>query len=285
MGAAIAGRVRGFATSGPDVDRHVERLGRVAVATQGLVYLVVGLLAAEVAGGDRNAKASQQGAIQSVARQPLGHLLLIGLAVGLASHAAWRAVLAIRGEPGQEDGSSVAKRIGNVGRAVVYASLTFAAVRILSESGSAGGGGDRQAARSTSIALGLPGGRLLVVVAGAAVIGAGLWNGYRGVTRHFVRSLDLSSLDDGRRHLVELLGTAGYLARAVAFSLVGWFLLASGLHRDPRQTRGLDGALHELAGTSKGPVLLLVVALGLVMFGVYRMLDAVYRRSDKLTSA
>jgi len=130
-----------------------------------------------------------------------------------------------------------------------------------------------------------PGGRALVVIAGASVIGAGIWNGYRGVTRHFLRSLDLSSLDEKPRRVVEVLGTAGYLARAVAFSLVGWFLLAAGLHRSPHQTRGLDGALHELAGTARGPLLLLVVAVGLVMFGVYRMLDAAYRRTDKVTSA
>lgn len=264
----------------------MERMGRMAIATQGVLYVVVGLLAAQVAGGDRQADPSQRGALRTVAQQPFGLVLVLVLAVGLVSYAVWRALLAIRGDTGDEDGASLAKRAGNAGRAVIYASLTLAAVRLLrSQPDSGGSGGEDGAQQSTSTVLSLPAGRAIVVVAGLAVIGAGGWNIWRGVQRSFLDSLDTGRVDADRRHAVELLGVAGYAARGVAFALVGWFLVTAGLQHDASETRGLDGALLELVRQTYGPFLLAVLALGLVLFGAFRVVDAVIRKPHEITHA
>ncbi|MCU1499642.1 MAG: hypothetical protein JWM47_3595 [Acidimicrobiales bacterium] len=277
------------AVSRADRNEIVERLGRVAIATQGVLYTVVGLLAVQVAQGDRDAKPSQKGALQSVARQPFGRGLLLVLVAGLVAHAAWRLVLAFRGGPGDdEDSKSAAKRAANVGRAAIYLSFTAAAVRLLTSSAdSSGSGGGRGASeqRSTAAVLDWPAGRWIVVAVGLVIIGTGVWNGWRAVKRSFLDALDLHELDDGPRRTVEVLGIAGYLARFAAFSLVGWFLVTAGLQHDPEETRGLDQALRELAQTSHGPILLFILAVGLVTFGVYRVLDAIYRRTSELTHA
>jgi hypothetical protein len=262
----------------------MERMGRMAIATQGVLYLVVGLLAAQVAGGDRQADPSQRGALRTVAQQPFGVVLVLVLAVGLVSYALWRALLAIRGDTGDEDGASLAKRAGNAGRAVVYASLTLAAVRLLRSQPDTGGGEDG-AQQSTSTVLSLPAGRAIVVVAGLAVIGAGGWNIWRAVQRSFLDSLDTGRVDPERRHAVELLGVAGYAARGVAFALVGWFLVTAGLQHDPSEVRGLDGALLELVRQAYGPFLLAVLAVGLVLFGAFRVVDAVIRKPQEITHA
>lgn len=268
-------------------DEAVERLGRVAIATQGVLYAVVGLLAVQVSHGDSDAKPSQRGAIESVARQPFGRVLLVLLVAGLVAHAAWRTVLAVRGDGGEEDGKSAAKRVANAARAVLYASFTVVAVRILMSSGGSGGsgGGGASEKKSTATVLSWPGGTWLVAAAGLAVVAAGLWNAKRAVTRSFLESLDLSSLDEGPRRTVEILGIAGYLARFVAFSLVGWFLLTAGRQNDAGETRGLDQALRELAQKSHGPLLLFVLAIGMVLFGAYRVLDGILRRRSEITLA
>jgi hypothetical protein len=209
-------------------------------------------------------------------------VLVLVLAVGLVSYAAWRAVLAIRGDTGDEDGASLAKRAGNAGRAMIYASLTLAAVRLLREQPEEGGDG---AERSTSTVLSLPAGRAIVVLAGLAVIGAGGWNIWRAVHRSFLDSLDTSRLDEQRRRTVELLGTAGFAARGVAFALVGWFLVTAGLQHDASEVRGLDGALQELVRQTHGPPLLALLALGLVLFGAFRVVDAVIRKPQEITHA
>ncbi len=268
----------------PDVSEGVERLGRVAIATQGALYVIMGFLAVQVSQGDSDAQASQRGAIESVARQPFGRILLVVVIAGLAAHALWRLVLAARGEPGpDDDGKSMAKRAGNVGRALVYVSLTAAAVRILTRSGS-GGGGDTEK-RSTAMVLEWPGGKYLVVVAGLAVVGAGVWNARRTFTGSFLKHLDLSPLDHRGRSTVEWLGRAGYLARGLAFALVGWFLVKAGLEHDPDESRSLDEALRELVERGYGPPLLFALAIGLVLFGAYRILDARFRREHDVTFA
>ena len=258
------------------------KVGRVALATQGVLYVVMGLLAVALSRGDHGSTASQKGAIASVARQPFGRALLVVLAVGLIAHALWRLALAIRGEPGSEDGGSVAKRIGNLWRVGVYVSFTVVAVHILTRSASGGGQNPK---RSTATVLGWPGGRWLVIGVGLAVLGDAGWNAYKGVTRKFADNLDLSRLDERARQVVRTVGTTGYLARAGAFALIGWFLLKAGRHHDANQTEGLDGALRRLAATSYGPTLLLLLALGLILFGAFRFLDARFRKPSEIAWA
>lgn len=269
--------------TGASTNQQVVRVGRVAIATQGVLYGAVGLLAVQVARGDSGAKASQTGAIETVVEQPFGRILLFILVVGLVAHATWRLVLAVRGEPGDdEDGKSLAKRAANAGRAAIYISFTVLAVKILTQKRSSGGNKQKE---STAEVLSWPGGRWIVIAAGLAVIAAGLWNAKKGITRSFLDHLDLGSLDQSRRRAVEVLGSVGYIARAVAFALVGWFLLTAGRQGDAKETRGLDESLRELAETSHGPVLLLILAVGMVLFGAYRVLDAILRRPSEISHA
>ena len=161
----------------------MEALGRVALCTQGLLYVVVGVLALQVAFGDNDSgkEASQDGALAAIARQPFGKVLLIVMIVGLLAYALWRLGLAVRGDPDpDEDGKSAAKRVANVGRAAIYAGFIWFAVQIVSgskssttkSSGSGGGGGDSKQ-KSTAIVLDWPAGRWIVVAAGLVVAGGG----------------------------------------------------------------------------------------------------------------
>jgi hypothetical protein len=255
-------------------------VGRVALAAQGALYVIIGLLAIQVAAGDRSAEPSHRGALEAVVRQPLGKALLVVVIVGLVAHMIWRVALAVRGEPDDdEDASSVGKRLGHVGRALVYGGFTFAAVRLLTGSGSSASNTEE---KGTAVVLGLPGGPALVVIGGLIVICTGLWNAYRGLSRHFEDKLTLVSLDEPKRKAVVGFGMAGYIARGVAFALVGVFLVRAGLTHDPDQTEGLDGALREVADAAYGPWLLGLLALGLILFGLFRALEGRYRKREEL---
>jgi hypothetical protein len=74
------------------------------------------------------------------------------------------------------------------------------------------------------------------------------------------------------------IGTVGHLARMVVFALMGVFLTISAINYDPQKAVGLDGALAKLAHQADGPVLLGVVAAGLIAFALYSLSDARYRR-------
>lgn len=261
-----------------------ERLGRVALATQGVLYVVIGIIAVSVALGDHdNGEASQSGAIESVARQPFGRVLLAVLLLGLIAHASWRVLLAVRGEPGQgDDGQSVVKRAANLGRAAIYVSFSFLAFRILTSSSSEEGNTQKE---STARVLEWPAGEWLVVGAGLAVIGAGIWNMSKVFTAKFLENLDLGGLSQNARTAVETTGRVGYFARGVAFGLVGWFLFEAGRQHDPSESRGLDASLRELLGKPHGPWMLAALALGMLLFGTYRLLDARFRKPSEIVNS
>ena len=63
------------------------------------------------------------------------------------------------------------------------------------------------------------------------------------------------------------------------FGLAGAFVISAAVNYDPKKAGGLDRALRELADTSAGPWLLGVVAVGLVMFGIYGYAEAKWRRT------
>ena len=128
-----------------------------------------------------------------------------------------------------------------------------------------------------------PGGAWIVVAVGLIVIGVAVWNVRKAVTRSFADDLDFSRIDAARKPWVCRLGTAGYLGRAAAFGLIGWFLVDAGRQHDPSESRGLDDSLRELTTAPFGPLLLFVVAVGLVAFGMFRVLDGLLRRDDALT--
>ena len=73
-------------------------------------------------------------------------------------------------------------------------------------------------------------------------------------------------------------GTFGHLARMVVFGLIGIFLIKAAVEYDPNKAVGLDGALAKLANQPYGPVLLGIVAAGLIAFALYSLTDARYRR-------
>jgi hypothetical protein len=109
------------------------------------------------------------------------------------------------------------------------------------------------------------------------VIGAGLSNAYRAVTRKFLEDLELRKMSKREERWFTALGVFGHLARAVVFVLVGAFLVRAAYQYDPQEAIGLDGALAKLAAEPVGPLLLGAVAFGLLAYGLFCFVQARYR--------
>ncbi len=249
-------------------------MGRIGIFARGVIHLLVGWLAVRIATGDGSEQANQKGAIALVVRQPLGRVLVVGLAVGFLAYAGWRLVEAAL-DP--EDKGPV-KRIGYAGRGALYVGLFGTALRAAfgSEHTQSGGSGGASQKVATGV-FSLPMGRWLVVVAGVAVVAMGAWNGYRAVSRSFEKKLKKAEMSSIELTWTVRVGVVGHAARAVAYGLVGLFLVRAAVRYDPAQPVGLDAALHELARRPFGPVLLIAVGTGFAAFGVYQVVLARYR--------
>jgi hypothetical protein len=253
-----------------------EWLARAGLVARGAVYGIIGILAVELALGEGGKTTNQKGALKTIAHQPLGKVLLILLAAGLAGYAVWRLVRAAIGH-GPEGSDDAKERIAGFVSGIAYATLCVTAVEIVVGS-RAGGGASSHPDKTTGGVLGWPAGRVVVVVIGLIIVGVALEQAYKGIKRKFLEQSKTEEMGPGMRAAFTAVGVFGHLSRFVVFGLVGYFLVRAALLYKPDEAVGLDGALTALGQSSYGPVLLGVVAAGLIGFGLYSVLDARYRR-------
>jgi uncharacterized membrane protein YuzA (DUF378 family) len=252
----------------------VVMLARLGYVAKGIVYIIVGLLAVRTAMGEGGQTTGSQGALRSVAGQPFGQTMLWLIGLGLFGYALWRFIQAgLDPEHKGTDASGLAARIGYAASGVIHAGLALYAIRLAM--GDGGGGGGQQTL--TSKVLANPFGQVVVGLAGLAVIGYGVKAAYRAYKRKYRDKVRFGQLDARARGLVDKAGRLGLSARAVVFGLIGVFLLRAAVQSDPSEARGLEGALDTLAGSSYGPWLLGLVAVGLVCYGVFSIVKGRYR--------
>ncbi|MDL5154905.1 DUF1206 domain-containing protein [Actinomycetospora termitidis] len=273
----VRGALEGLGRSGEGEApaRGVELLGRVGLVAYGLVHLLVGGIAVQIAlsGGGQ---ADQQGALSTIAGEPFGVVVIVVIVLGLLAFGVWQGLAALTGFRWASGWDRAQKRIGSGARAVAVLGVAFLGVRLL-VTGSAGSstGGSQQA---TAGVLALPGGRVLVGLGALVVLiaaGATIWTGVR---RDFLSELDRSRLPSWARGPLVWLGVAGHVLRGLAFAVMGVLFALAALTADPNRAGGLDAALKTLAGQPYGVFLLLAVALGFVAFGLYLFAEARARR-------
>jgi len=254
---------------------------RAGLVAKGVSYGLVAVLAIGVAVGQGGKATSRSGALATIADESWGKIVLVLLAVGFAAYAIWRFIQAVfeREDEHENEAKSTAKkwgkRAGYVGRGLIYAGLTYTTIKLLTD-GSGQQSQNQSAKQTTSTVFDWPGGRWLVAIGGLAVLGAGIWNVYRALSRKYEEKWR-GGMSRTERTWGSRAGLIGHLARGVVFGLVGIFLLKAALEFDPDEAIGLDGALQTLANAPHGPWVLALTALGLLAYGLYCLVDARYR--------
>ncbi|WP_323379096.1 DUF1206 domain-containing protein [Pyxidicoccus xibeiensis] len=253
----------------------MELAARVGYASRAVVYAVIGVLALMLALGEGGRTTDTRGAVEEVARQPFGSVLLVLLGVGLLAFAVWRFVQAVMDVEGKgHDGKGLAKRAVPAVSGVIHASLALFAFNLLR--GRKGGGGGTKS--MTAELMSQPFGQVLVALVGVVIIGFAVYQFKQAWQGKTLDKLSLTGLAARQRTWVERISRAGVMARSVVFLLVGTFFLQAAIQADPGEAGGLGEALTALAEQPFGPWLLGAVALGLVAYAVYQLLEARYRR-------
>jgi len=291
--ARLWDRLLGWVTLGAEVERpampttasgkaeqagdsaSLEWLARAGLVAYGVVHLLIGWLAVQIAWSASDSKsADTSGALKTLASQPFGKILLCLVALGLVALALWQASEGIWGYRNREGAKRARKQLTSGARAIIYAALGVSAAAVALGSGSSSSQSQKHA---TSGVLAWPGGRVIVVVAGLIIIAVGVAHVVKGVTKSFAEEIDTSSMSPVARKSVAQLGQIGYIAKGVALGLVGGLLSYAVLTFD-RQKQGLDGAMQTILAQPFGKFLLTAAALGFVAFGVFAILQSRYRR-------
>ncbi len=254
-------------------------LGRFGYAAKGVVYGLVGVLALLAALGRGGQTTDTRGVLQTIVDAPFGRVLLAVVALGLFGHAVWRFVqAAFDTENKGTDAQGSAARVAYAAIGVIYVGLALAAARLVLGTGGGNQSSDQSAQDWTARLLQQPPGRWLVGLAGLIVIGIGAYQFYRAYKAEFREKLKLHEMSAAEQTWTVRIGRFGFAARGVVFAIIGSFLIVAALQEQAEQARGLGGALDTLAGQSSGSLLLGVVALGLVAYGVFMLVQARYRR-------
>jgi len=251
-----------------------ELLSRAGFVARGVVYAIIGVLALKLAFGHGGKLTNQQGALHTVAHQPFGKLLLTLVAIGLGGYSLWRLVRAAIGH-GPEGADKGFDRVAALASGIAYGGMCVLAVEILMGAGGSSTTTPKQAAAGV---FGWPEGTWIVGIVGLVLIAVALYQGYRGITKAFLHDSKVEEMSPRMREWIGRIWTIGHLARMVVFGLIGIFLIKAAVDYNARAAVGLDGALAKIVHASYGPVLLGVVAVGLIAFALYSLSDARYRR-------
>ncbi|MDO5678443.1 MAG: DUF1206 domain-containing protein [Propionibacteriaceae bacterium] len=241
------------------VEQHpvLAKLAGVGHAVNGIVHIIIGLIAISVARG-AGGSADQSGAMRAIDSTPLGSIGLWAAALALFALALYSAAVAIG-----DIRHSKKEAARHAGRAVAYIAVGVVAVTYATGGTSDG----EETAKSVSAQLmATTWGSLLLGAVGVGVLVAGITMVVKGIRKKFMDQVDVTGKT---RRTFAALGMAGYIARGVAFGIIGILFVVAVLTNNPDEAGGMDGALKKLTELPFGGILLILVGAGLIMYGIF----------------
>jgi hypothetical protein len=260
--------------------RHRSRSSAAAAAAKcglvarGVVYLLIGWLAAQTATGHSSHEANQRGALAEIGRHSYGLALLWAIGLGFAAYAIWRIGEACAGTA--VDGQAIGPRLISLARGVIYLGFSIGTFTFIA--GTSRQGQSHQQVTLTARVMHHDGGQWLVGAVGVVVVVIGAVMVVQGVTGKLDRDLRLRELRGTHRRIVLGLGAVGTVARGVVFAVAGGLVVDAAVTFDADKSTGLDGALRTLAQQDYGPWLLGACAVGLIAFGAYGFAAALWAK-------
>jgi len=254
----------------------IEWLARAGFLVKGVLYMVIGALALQVAARAGGRVTGTTGALTTVLGQPFGRTLLLVASMGLIGYAAWRVLQGLF-DPDRlgHDWRGLSTRASFVALGVVHAALGWQAFRLYRGLSASSGTSERKVAAE---AFRWPLGDWLVVLAGLGVIGFAVQQVYAAITCRLERNLDVEEMRREAGEWAVGLSRFGVAARAVVFALLGWAIVVAGWSRDPSEVGTTASSFRTLADQpgALGRWLLGVAAAGFVAYGFYEIIHARY---------
>lgn len=244
-------------------------LARVGYAAMGLVYMTIGVIAARIAFlGARGRVAGMRGALWTLLRQWEGRTILTAVAAGLACFAVWRTVQTFSARGG------AITRAGWAITAIGYGALAWTAVALLFRFPR----GEPFERIGVGMLLPYPTGRFVLRLAAAILLVTGIVAIVQGASGRLPRWLAAAGFERAARRFTWRVARAGLAARGIVAVVMGYLLLRAVADFDPREAAEIGGSLRVLSRSPGGPLLMGIVALGLVSYGVAMWAVAVSRR-------
>ncbi|MBS0001224.1 MAG: DUF1206 domain-containing protein [Cyclobacteriaceae bacterium] len=256
-------------------DKKLEKFARFGIATKGFVYILIGGLAALAAFGAGGQKTGSSGVLEFIAGQPFGQILLVITALGLLGYLFWRFYQAFKDPENKgNDMKGLAKRAGYFFSGAFYGFLAFTAIQMVVGAGSGSGSGGGQETVVATL-LSKTYGQVLVALLGGIFLIKAIHQFYQAYSENFKKKLRQSKLDEKARNLVYKSGKIGFTARGIVIGIISFLTFRAAFTANSSQAGGTDDAFSFIQSTF-GSVVFLLIAVGLVAYGVFMFIKARY---------
>ena len=254
-------------------------LVRVGYFSRAIRYSVLGLIA--LTSADRIAEGTN-GIFLAIEDYPAGNAILWLMVVGLTAYALFRfASTFFDIENNGSDAKGWGKRLGHAGSGIGHLALAFSAYKFASDNSTGGSGGGESgggAQEAASGILSMDFGGIVLGLLGLAFFVTAIFQAKKGITGEFMHRIAGDAPDATR-----WIGGAGYLARGVVYAVIGWSLFKAGfLSAGSGQVKTLGDAVASLAGQG---IVFTLVAVGLLLFGLFSLVLSRYRIIPELDSS
>lgn len=253
-----------------------ETLARAGYGARGIVYLLLGAFALTSAFWGGNDPEGTSDALSSLLGLPFGRVLIGLVAVSLLGYVLWKLAQGLlNADHVDDDTKGLLSRAGQLVSGGANLFLMLSAARLALNGGGASGGDGEETA--SAWLLQQPFGPLLLGVAAVGIISAGIVQIWYGASGGYRKRL---SLPAAHRGWMDQVCRFGLISRGVVIAIVGGFVAYAALTVSPEQAGGTMEALDYVHNLPFGPWLYGLIALGLVAFGAYGLIQARYRTID-----
>jgi hypothetical protein len=256
----------------------VDRIAGAGLVAFGVVHLLIGWLAVQLALGDPEGGASSTGAVKELAQQPFGQVLVWLVAVGMVLLVLWRLIEAFLGYRDEDGAEQLGHRALSGGKAVVYGAIAVTAIDVATGStsqgggsggGGGGGGGSTSPDSISATLMSQPGGQLLVGAVGVGIVAVGVALLVMAWKESYLDGVDAAAQHGRTGTAFRVVARVGHVAKGLALGVVGGLFLYAAATHEAKESGGLDQALRTVREQSFGPVLLAAIGLGFAAYGVF----------------
>lgn len=248
-----------------DKSHEFALLVRLGYAARGMVYVLLGYLALSSAG---RASAGPQASFDFLQGVPLGSAVLYVTAVGLFAYALYKLIAALSDlEHKGTDAKGIAERAGYGASGLAHIALAWSAFQFAHGDKRSAGVDNSGEAAGTLLAWEM--GAIVIGLVGLGFIAGAVFQGRSALTASFMKTVG-----EGAPPAVCWIGRMGHAARAVVFLVIGWSLVHTAWLRKGEEAKGLGSAIVSLR---QNEALYMIVALGLLMFGVFSLIVSRFR--------
>ncbi|WP_431136461.1 DUF1206 domain-containing protein [Psychroserpens mesophilus] len=243
-------------------------LSRIGIASKGIVYVLIGVLTALAAFNQGGNKTSKKDALQFLAEQSYGRILLILIGIGLSGYLFYRFYQAVANlKNHDDDAKGYFMRASYFISGLVYGFLAFSAFKMSMGNSSNG------SSYVTDI-LNSEYGNIIAILIAIALAGKSIYEFYKAYSGKYREEIEHTDIDASAQNMLIKSGKMGFTARGIVVAIMSFLFFKAGFQSNGEKVNRANA--FNFLQDEFGSIVLGLVALGIALYGVFMLIKSKY---------